>query len=469
MTKLSGVTYLFDIHSDKVAPSHHEDITIAGWLRTRRSSKKFSFLEINDGTSPSSLQVIVNASCENYDKIIKLSTGAALTVQGKLIFSPAEGQKYELQSTRVEILGEADPETYPIQKKEMSLEYLREIAHMRVRTATFSSIFRIRSAVSLAIHRFFEREGFFYVHTPVLTTSDGEGAGEAFQVTNLCFNTLPLLPNGAVDYAQDFFAQQTLLCVTGQLEAEVLAMGLNKVYTFGPTFRAENSNTSRHLAEFWMVEPEFAFASLEENMNLAEAMLRFVIREVLQNCQKDLDICTQKASHDPRKFLHMVLEKPFVKVSYTEVIHILSTSAQQFEYPIFWGCDLKSEHERYICEQHFQSPTIVYDYPEQLKAFYMYLNSDQTTVRAMDVLVPGIGELIGGSQREHRLEFLKERMDKKGLDTAQMDWYVSLRRFGSVPHSGFGLGLERLLMWITGMGNIRDVIPFPRTPGNCLF
>ncbi|KAB8033735.1 asparagine--tRNA ligase [Fluviispira multicolorata] len=465
-TLLSQLTQLSEIHADKIPPSH---ITIAGWVRTKRGSKKLSFIEINDGTCAKSLQVIVDASLSNYADVEKLTTGCSVKIEGNLVLSPAKGQKYEMQAKNVHVFGYADPETFPLQKKEMTFEYLREVAHVRPRTSTFSSVFRIRSRVSTAIHRFFEEQGFFYAHTPVVTTADGEGAGESFKVTNFDFDKLPKTKEGKTDFSQDFFAEPTMLCVTGQLEGELMTMGLNRVYTFGPTFRAENSNTSRHLAEFWMVEPEFAFADLNDNMQLAQDMIRFVVSDVLKHCSDDIDVCIQKTQNDTREYLKMALERPFVRVSYTEAVDILSKCKTDFENPVFWGCDLKSEHERYLCEEHFKSPTIVFDYPEELKAFYMYLNDDGKTVRAMDILMPGIGEVIGGSQREDREDILIARMKKLGIDTNAMDWYISIRRFGSVPHSGFGVGLERLIMWITGMSNIRDVIPFPRTPGNCKF
>jgi asparaginyl-tRNA synthetase len=413
--------------------------------------------------------VVVDANLSNYGDIEKLTTGSSIKVEGNLVLSPGKGQKYEMQAIAVIVFGYADPETFPLQKKEMTLEYLREIAHMRPRTSTYSSVFRIRSRVSFAIHRFFVERGFCYVHTPILTTADGEGAGESFKVTNFDLGNVPKTKEGKVDFELDFFSEPSMLCVTGQLEGELLTMGMNKVYTFGPTFRAENSNTSRHLAEFWMIEPEVAFANLEDNMFLAQEMIRYVVADILENCAEDIDVCVQKTQQDTREYLRMALENPFVRVSYTEAIEILQKCGQSFENPLYWGCDLKSEHERYLCESHFKSPTIVYDYPAEQKAFYMYLNDDGKTVRAMDVLMPGIGEVVGGSQREDRESVLIERMKAKGIDTNHMDWYVSLRRFGSVPHAGFGLGLERLIMWITGMSNIRDVIPFPRTPGNCKY
>ena len=465
-TLLSGLTQISDIHADNISPAQ---ISIAGWLRTKRGSKKFSFLEINDGTCAKSLQVIVDANISNYSEVEKLTTGCSVKITGNLVLSPGKGQKYEMQATAISVYGSADPETYPLQKKEMTYEYLRENAHMRVRTSTYSSVFRIRSRISFAIHQFFTQRGFCYVHTPLLTTADGEGAGESFKVTNFDLEQVPKTKEGKVDFTQDFFEEPTMLCVTGQLEGELLAMGLNRIYTFGPTFRAENSNTSRHLAEFWMVEPEFAFADLEDNMQLAQDMIRFVVADVLENCHDDLDVCIQKTQLDTREYLRLALEKPFIRVSYTEAIEILKSCGKNFEHPVYWGCDLKSEHERYLCEEHFKSPTIVFNYPEELKAFYMYLNDDGKTVRAMDVLMPGIGEVVGGSQREDRENILLERMKTKGINTEHMDFYVSLRRFGSVPHAGFGLGLERLIMWVTGMNNIRDVIPFPRTPGNCKY
>jgi asparaginyl-tRNA synthetase len=458
------------IHAGQVAPG---PVEVAGWVRTRRGSKKFSFIDINDGSSPKGIQVIVDAALENYEAdVARLTTGCGLRVKGTLVESPGQGQKWEIQASEVVVTGFADPETFALQKKEMSFEYLREVAHMRPRTATFSSMFRIRSVVSHAIHRFFEAEGFNYVHSPILTTNDGEGAGETFKVTNLDLRALPKGPKGEVDLSKDFFGREAMLCVTGQLEAEALAMGLGKVYTFGPTFRAENSNTSRHLAEFWMIEPEMAFWDLDDTMALGERMIRAVVRDVFERAEGDLEVLAAKADQDPRPYLRMALESPFVRVSYSEAVDILRTAIGQgksFEYPVEWGVDLKSEHERYLCETHFKAPTIVHDYPEELKAFYMYLNDDGKTVRAMDCLMPGIGEVIGGSQREDRTEVLLERLRKKGIEASHLEWYVDLRRYGNVPHAGFGLGLERLLMWITGMGNIRDVIPFPRVPGSCAY
>jgi asparaginyl-tRNA synthetase len=449
LTLLESITSISIIQTDRASLGV---IKVAGWVRTKRSSKKLSFIELNDGTHPTSLQIVIDSSIPNYHVVESLLTGCAITVCGELVLSPGKGQKYELQGKAVELLGHIDPETYPLQKKDMTFEYLRDVAHLRARTATFASVFRLRSIASLAIHEFFKNRGFHYVHTPILTAIDAEGAGESFHL------------------AGDFFGDHTMLCVTGQLEAEALIMGLGKVYTFGPTFRAENSNTSRHLAEFWMIEPEVAFASLTDNMELAQDLIRFVVQAVLDKGADDLAICHQKSGQSQTlNFLQNAITTPFVRVSYTEAVKILTESQKSFEFPVFWGCDLKSEHERFLCEEHFQAPTIVYDYPEELKAFYMYLNDDGKTVRAMDILMPGIGEVVGGSQREDREDVLKARMEKKGINTHTMDWYLALRRFGSVPHAGFGMGLERLLIWMTGMSNVRDVIPFPRTPGNCKF
>lgn len=462
------LTSLSDVHADRIAPD--SEIEIAGWVRTRRDSKKWSFIEVNDGTSAKSIQVIVDATLPNYQsEISKLTTGASTRIRGKLVLSPGKGQKYEMQAAKVELVGTADPEHYPLQKKEMSFEFLREVAHFRPRTATFSSVFRIRSRLSLAIHEFFNKQGFYYVHTPILTTSDGEGAGETFKVTTLPLENIPR-KDGKVDFEQDFFKQPSMLCVTGQLEGELYALALGKIYTFGPTFRAENSNTPRHLAEFWMIEPEMAFWNLVDTMQLGQDMILYVLKDIMENCADDLEILATRADSDARPHLKMTLENPnFVRVSYTEAIDILKKSGKTFEYPVEWGCDLKTEHERFLCETHFKAPTFVYDYPADLKAFYMYVNDDQKTVRATDLLVPGIGEVIGGSQREDRENVLRERMIAKGINPEHMEWYLATRKFGGVPHAGFGLGLERLIMWVTGMANIRDVIPFPRTPGNCSF
>jgi len=466
-TAREALTTIADIHAERVALGK---VTIAGWVRTRRGSKKFSFLEVNDGTSGRSLQVVIDGSLPNYEaEILALTTGASVRVEGQLVSSPGQGQKFELQASSVKVYGLADPEKYPLQKKDMTYEYLRDVAHLRGRTATFAGIFRIRARVSQAIHRFFSDNGFYYIHSPLLTTSDAEGAGETFQVTTLPLAQPPRTATGGIDYSKDFFGAQAMLCVTGQLEAEALALGLGKVYTFGPTFRAENSNTSRHLSEFWMIEPEMAFYELEDNMTLAQDMIRYVVKDVLDHCADDQKNIVSRNGVETREYLRMALERPFVRVTYTEAVDILKASGRTFEYPVEWGEDLKSEHERYLCEEHFKAPTIVYNYPSVLKAFYMYQNDDGKTVRAMDLLMPGIGEVIGGSQREDREHVLLEKMKTKGIPSEHLEWYIDLRRFGGVPHSGFGLGLERLLVWITGMGNVRDVIPFPRVPGVCKF
>jgi asparaginyl-tRNA synthetase len=466
-TTREALTAIADIHAERIALGK---VTIAGWVRTRRGSKKFSFLEINDGSSGRSIQVIVDSALPNYEaEIQNLTTGASVRIEGQLVASPGQGQKFEIQATGVKVYGFADPERYPLQKKDMTYEYLREVAHMRGRTATFAGVFRIRARVSQAIHRFFADNGFYYIHSPLLTTSDAEGAGETFQVTTLPLSNPPKTESGAIDYSKDFFGSQAMLCVTGQLEAEAMALGLGKVYTFGPTFRAENSNTSRHLSEFWMIEPEMAFYELDDNMQLAQDLIRYVVKDVLDHCGDDLENIIAKNGVETRDHLRMALERPFVRVTYTEAVEILTNCGRKFEYPVAWGEDLKSEHERYLCEEHFKAPTIVYNYPSVLKAFYMYQNDDGKTVRAMDLLMPGIGEVIGGSQREDRESVLVEKMKGKGLSPEHLDWYVDLRRYGGVPHSGFGMGLERLLVWITGMGNVRDVIPFPRVPGVCKY
>jgi asparaginyl-tRNA synthetase len=462
-----SIHIISDIHADKVALG---EVKIAGWVRTKRGAKKFVFLEINDGTHAKSVQVIADTSLPNYEsEILKLTTGCAVIIDGILVQSPGQGQKYEIQAKGIQVSGFADPETFPLQKKEMTYDYLREIAHMRPRTATFSSIFRIRSRVSHAVHDFFRANGFSYVHTPILTTSDAEGAGETFQVTTLPLHAVPKSKDGKVDFNEDFFGEPAMLCVTGQLEAELMMMGLGKVYTFGPTFRAENSNTTRHLSEFWMIEPEMAFHDINDNMQLGEDFIRYVVKDILENCEEDLKIIIERNGTDPRPYLQNALENPFVRVTYTDAVEILSKCGKTFENAVAWGDDLKTEHERYLCEVHFKAPTIVFNYPADLKAFYMYLNDDGKTVRAMDLLMPGIGEVIGGSQREDRLDVLAAQMKKKDISEEHLQWYLDIRRFGGVPHSGFGLGLERLLVWITGMGNVRDVTPFPRVPKSCRF
>lgn len=447
-------------------------VKVKGWVRTKREQKEFTFLEVNDGSSLQSLQVILKRDLPNYTEVLKqLNTGASVTVAGMLVASQGKNQRIELQADQVQVWGEADPETYPLQKKRHSLEFLRTIGHLRSRTNTLGAVFRIRNACARAIHQFFQERGFLWVHTPIITASDCEGAGEMFAVTSLDLSKVPLTPDQKVDYSQDFFGRPTYLTVSGQLEAEIMAMAFTNVYTFGPTFRAENSNTSRHLAEFWMVEPEMAFCDLEGDMDLAEAFLKFIFQHVLDTCPEDLAFCNQwvDESKSVLATAENIISHQFERITYTEAIALLEKSNHPFEFPVQWGLDLQSEHERYLAEQLFKKPVIVTDYPKQIKAFYMRLNEDGKTVRAMDVLAPKIGEIIGGSQREERLEVLEQRISEQGLDLAPYWWYLDLRRYGTVPHAGFGLGFERLVQFMTGIGNIRDVIPFPRTPQNADF
>jgi asparaginyl-tRNA synthetase len=446
------------------------EVRLRGWIRTRRDSKGgFSFLEINDGSCLGNLQVVADGKLANYEsEIKKLGTGASVTVEGLLKASPAKGQATELQATFVEVHGLADPDTYVLQKKQHSFEFLRTIAHLRPRTNTFGAIARIRNQVCRSIHDFFQERGFLYIHPPIITASDCEGAGEMFKVTTMDLAKVPKV-EGRVDFTQDFFNKPAYLTVSGQLQAEIFACSLGKVYTFGPTFRAENSNTSRHLAEFWMVEPEMAFFELKDNMDLAEAFLKRIFGDVLAKCQEDLELFNTRIDDTVIKTLESIVSSEFVRVSYTEAVAALEASGQQFEYPVAWGRDLQAEHERWLTEKKFGRPTILYDYPRTLKPFYMRVNDDGKTVRAMDILVPKVGEIIGGSQREERLDVLETRMAEQGLNPADYWWYVDLRRYGTVPHSGFGLGLERVIQFITGMTNIRDVIPFPRTPGSAEF
>lgn len=445
-----------------------QEVSISGWLRTLRSSKDLFFIELNDGSFFKSLQVVFSSSLDNFSAVSKATIGSSLSVSGRLVASPGAGQAFELQAEKVEIiqLAEAD---YPLQKKKHSFEFLRTIAHLRGRSNTFSAVFRLRSALSFAIHRFFQEEGFAYIHTPIISASDCEGAGEMFQVTTLDLQKLPKDGKGEIDYSQDFFGQKAGLTVSGQLNAEALAMGLNRVYTFGPTFRAENSNTTRHASEFWMMEPEMAFAGLAEDMDLAEKMFKYLIRYVLAELPEEMEFFNKFIDEGIKDRLESILATDFARISYTEAIEILEKSGQPFAYPVKWGIDLQTEHERYLTDQVFQKPVFVTGYPKDIKAFYMRLNDDGKTVAAMDLLVPGVGEIIGGSQREERLEKLEARMKEMGLDPASYSWYLDLRRFGSVPHAGFGLGFERLVMYLSGMANIRDVIPFPRTPKNASF
>ena len=442
-----------------------ETVRVQGWVRTKRELKNFAFMEVNDGSAMANLQVVLDPGLPDYATIVKqLQTGASVDVVGKLVESPAKGQRLEMQAIAITVVGESDSETYPLQKKRHSFEFLRTIAHLRSRTNTLGAVFRVRNAASSAIHSFFQERGFLWIHTPILTASDCEGAGEMLGVTALDLMNPPKTESGAIDYSQDFFGKPAYLTVSGQLEAEVMAMAFSNVYTFGPTFRAENSNTSRHLAEFWMVEPEMAFCDLAGDMDLAEAFLKYVFKAVLAACPEDMEFFNQHIDPMVLERANNIIESGFERVTYTDAIEILIKADRQFEYPVEWGADLQSEHERYLAEECFKKPVIVYDYPIGIKAFYMRANDDGKTVAAMDVLAPGIGEIIGGSQREERLDDLSQRIIHQGLDLDDYWWYLDLRRYGTVPHAGFGLGFERLVQFLTGMGNIRDVIPFPRAP-----
>jgi asparaginyl-tRNA synthetase len=444
-------------------------VTIQGWVRTKREQKAFTFINVNDGSTMNGLQVVADADTADYDAVIKrLNTGASLRVMGTLVESPAKGQRVELKAQTIEVFGEAD-DTYPLQKKRHSFEFLRTIGHLRSRTNTLGAVMRVRNACAQAIHQFFQERDFMWMHTPILTGSDCEGAGELFTVTSLDLNRLPTTDSGQVDFSQDFFGKPAYLTVSGQLEAEIMAMAFSNVYTFGPTFRAENSNTSRHLAEFWMVEPEMAFCDLEGNMDLAEAFLKYVFRYVLDHCEADMAFFNQRIDDTVLATADAIINSEFARITYTEAIEQLEKSGQSFEFPVEWGIDLQSEHERYLSEQVFKKPMIVTDYPAAIKAFYMRLNDDGKTVAAMDVLAPKVGEIIGGSQREERLDVLERRIEAAGLPKDHYWWYLDLRRYGTVPHAGFGLGFERLVQFMTGMTNIRDVIPFPRTPENVEF
>lgn len=447
-----------------------ESLKVKGWVRTKRELKGFAFIEINDGSSLANLQVVINQDLPDYENILKkLNTGASVEVSGILVASPAKGQRVELKADSIKVYGEADPETYPLQKKRHSFEFLRTIGHLRARTNSFGAVFRVRNACATAIHQFFQERGFMWVHTPIITASDCEGAGELFSVTSLDLKNIPRTENQAVDYSKDFFARPTYLTVSGQLEAEIMAMAFSNVYTFGPTFRAENSNTSRHLAEFWMVEPEMAFCDLHGDMDLAEEFLKYIFKYVLEKCPEDMEFFNQRIDNTVLATADNIINNQFERITYTEAIKLLEKADVQFDYPVSWGLDLQSEHERYLCEQLFKKTVIVTDYPAQIKAFYMRLNDDEKTVAAMDILAPKIGEIIGGSQREERLEVLEKRVLAQGMKLEDLWWYLDLRRYGTVPHAGFGLGFERLVQFMTGMGNIRDVIPFPRTPESAEF
>ena len=443
-----------------------KDITVGGWVRSIRDSKTFGFIVLNDGSFFEPLQIVYGDGLDNFAKIGKLNVGSALIVSGTLVETPGAKQPFEIQAKEVLVEGESTAD-YPLQKKRHSLEYLRTIAHLRPRTNTFQAVFRVRSLIAYAIHRFFQERGFVYVHTPLITGSDCEGAGEMFQVTTLDLQNPPLTAEGKVDYSQDFFGKETNLTVSGQLNVETFAMAFKNVYTFGPTFRAENSNTTRHAAEFWMIEPEIAFADLKDDMILAESMIKYIIRYVLENAPEEMNFFNQFIDKGLLERLRHVADSDFGHVTYTEAIRILEQHNDEFEYKVFWGCDLQTEHERYLTEKEFKRPVFVTDYPKEIKAFYMKLNEDGKTVAAMDCLVPGIGEIIGGSQREDNLELLEKRMEELGLRKEDYDFYLDLRKYGSTRHAGFGLGFERCVMYLTGMGNIRDVIPFPRTVKNC--
>jgi len=445
------------------------EIVLRGWVRSRRDSKGVTFIELNDGSRFKSMQLVVEAGAISDETLKHVTTGSSIEAIGRLVESPAKGQAVELKVTAIQVYGSADPATYPLQKKGHTLEFLREISHLRVRSNTFGAAFRVRNALTHAIHLFFQERGFLYVQTPIITTSDCEGAGQMFNVTTLNMQQPPRTANGNVDWQQDFFAKPAYLTVSGQLEGEIFASAFSKVYTFGPTFRAENSNTPRHLAEFWMIEPEMAFYQLDDNMRLAEEFLKYIIRYVLEHCREDLEFFNQFIEKSVLATLEHVAESDFGHMTYSDAVAELKKSGKTWEFPVQWGNDLQTEHERYLSEEVFKKPVIVTDYPRQIKAFYMRLNDDHKTVRAMDVLVPRVGEIIGGSQREERYDVVLRRLRETGLDEKPYWWYLDLRRFGTVPHSGFGLGLERMMMYLTGLKNIRDVIPFPRTPGNAEF
>lgn len=446
-----------------------KEVSVKGWVRTRRGNKNVQFVALNDGSTVRNLQIVFDLSKFSDDDLKPVTTGSSIHVTGKLVESMGKGQSCEVQADTLEIYGTADPETYPLQKKGHTLEFLREKAHLRPRTATFGAILRVRSALAFAIHKFFQEKGFFYLNTPLITASDCEGAGAMFQVTTLPLDKLPKTEDGKVDYSKDFFGKPTALTVSGQLEGELGATALGEIYTFGPTFRAENSNTPRHLSEFWMIEPEMAFYDISDNMDLAEEFVKYCIRYALDNCRDDIEFLAEHFDKELIERLEFVLHNDFVRLTYTEGVEILKASGRKFEFPVEWGIDLQSEHERYLVEEHFKKPVILTDYPRDIKAFYMKQNDDGKTVRAMDVLFPKIGEIIGGSEREADYDKLMTRIEELHIPMKDMWWYLDTRRFGTVPHSGFGLGFERLVLFVTGMTNIRDVIAFPRTPNNAEF
>ena len=445
-----------------------EQILVKGWVRTRRDAKGVSFLELNDGSSLNNLQAVIAESALVDGSLTGVSTGAAVEVEGALVESPGKGQRWEVQATQVRLVGAADPDTFPLQKKRHTDEFLRSIAHLRPRTNKYGALFRIRSESAFAVHSFFRDRGFYYLHTPIITGSDCEGAGAMFRVTTLPHGVKEPAPSAQV-YADDFFGQEAYLTVSGQLEAELFACALGDVYTFGPTFRAEDSNTPRHAAEFWMIEPEMAFADLQDNMDLAEALVKSLVTHVMEHCAADLELFARFVDPDLMRNLEVIAKAAYVRLPYTEAIELLQGSGKTFEFPIHYGADLQTEHERYLTEEHFKKPVIVFNYPKEIKPFYMRLNDDDKTVAAMDLLVPRVGELVGGSQREERLELLEQRMQEAGMNRENYWWFLDMRRFGTVPHAGFGLGFERFLMTVTGVANIRDVIPFPRTPKHLEF
>ena len=462
-------TEIINLFKEEAKQLIGQEICIKGWVRTKRGNKNVVFMAVNDGSIIHNIQVVADVDKFKEELLRDVTTGACVCVCGKLVESMGKGQTVEIVADSIEIYGTSDVETYPLQKKGHSLEFLREIAHLRGRTNTFGAVFRLRHAMAFAIHKYFNDKGFFYWHSPLITASDAEGAGEMFRVTTLNMENLPRTSEGKIDYSEDFFGAESSLTVSGQLEGELGAMALGKIYTFGPTFRAENSNTPRHLSEFWMIEPEIAFYELSDTMDLAEDFIKYLISYALENCKDDIEFLNNMYDKSLLERLCFVVENKFVRLRYEEAIKILLDADQKFEYPVSFGVDLQSEHERYLVEKHFKCPVILSDYPKEIKAFYMKQNEDNKTVRAMDVLFPAIGEIIGGSQREDDIDKLMARMKDVGIDPADMDWYLDTRRFGSAPHSGFGLGFERLLLFVTGMSNIRDVIPFPRFPKNAAF
>lgn len=464
MTQLSPTTVKDALHSTVPIDAIH----VQGWVRTRRDSKDFAFIELNDGSCLRNLQIIAKNTLPNYAALQRLTTGASVSVCGALVASQGKGQNWELVAEKIDIVGTADG-SYPLQKKGHTLEFLREIAHLRPRSNLFSCVFRVRSRLAFAIHKFFQERGFVYVHTPIITGSDCEGAGELFRVTTIDCKNPPRTKSGEIDFAGDFFARQTYLTVSGQLEAEAFALALSNVYTFGPTFRAENSNTSRHASEFWMIEPEMAFCDLNGNMDLAEEIVKYLILDVRKHCPEEMELFAKFVDKELLARLDFVIDRPFQRIPYSDAVELLKKSGEKFEFPIDYGLNLQSEHERWLTEKHFKCPVTVFNYPKEIKPFYMRLNDDAKTVTAMDLLVPGIGEIVGGSQREERLEVLEQNMRRHKMDPGDYKWYLDLRRYGTVPHSGFGLGFERMLMFITGVSNIRDVIPFARTPGSAEF